>query len=144
MNNSIPTFEDITPTKGLNLDEKVAVEHFLGKSADAAQALFNENSLYYSGDLMWMGPKAFGYYFPAFASYLASETAKGDADALNALVGMITFRSEYEPESMKAVSGVVASCIDSCLADYEKFDVDEEIYGDLRSKLMKVRRALER
>lgn len=144
MNDTIPTLEDISPTKGLNLDEKVAIEHFLGKSVNAAQALFSENSLYYSGDLMWMGPKAFAYYFPAFAAYLRSESAKDDSDALNALADMITFRSEHEPDVMKAMREVLTNCIDSCLSDYAKFDVDEKIYGKLRSKLAELKVKLQR
>jgi len=141
MSNVIPTFADISPTKGLSLDEKVAVEHFLGKSVEMAQALFKENSIYYAGDIMWMGTKAFAYYFPAFASYLVSEDARGDADALNSLVGLLTFRSENDPESINLASRVIDTCIDSCLAEYEKFSVDAKIYGDLRGELLKIRRA---
>lgn len=52
------------------LDEKRAVDHFLGKSVEQAEQLFIENSLKYQEDLMWMGPKAFYYYLESVLRYL--------------------------------------------------------------------------
>ena len=42
MRNMTPSLADISPTLGLNLDEKRAVEHFLGKTSVQAEALFRE------------------------------------------------------------------------------------------------------
>ena len=55
-----PTLIDISPTNLLNLDEKVAFQHFFGKSRAEAQALFGEGD-FYVDDLAWMGWVAFDF-----------------------------------------------------------------------------------
>jgi hypothetical protein len=55
-----PTREEINVYD--SLDERVAVERFLGKNLEEAEALFGENLCRYTEDLMWMGPVAFRYY----------------------------------------------------------------------------------
>ncbi|HKQ39872.1 MAG TPA: hypothetical protein VJ063_17470 [Verrucomicrobiae bacterium] len=58
---SLPTKDEINPWPG-DLDGKTAVRHFLGKSLDEAEALFQEASLVYQEDLMFMGASAFRFY----------------------------------------------------------------------------------
>lgn len=61
---------DISPSNGLDLDEKYALEHFFGKNQEDAVALFEENFGYYTEDLTCMGNKAFFYYLGSVKSYL--------------------------------------------------------------------------
>ncbi len=61
---------DISPSNGLDLDERVALEHFFGKDQEDAVALFEENFGYYAEDLTYMGNKAFFYYLGSVKSYL--------------------------------------------------------------------------
>lgn len=61
---------DISPTNGLNLDERVALEHFGGKNQEDAATLFKEDFGYYAEDLTYMGNKAFFYYLGSVKLYL--------------------------------------------------------------------------
>lgn len=74
----IPTLIDISPTNCLNLDERSAVENFLGKTFDEAKAMFFDHAERYTEDLGWMGRTAFNFYFPAYAAYLKSDAACPD------------------------------------------------------------------
>jgi len=65
---SLPMRHDINVYDSLN--ERVACEHFFGRSLDEAEQLFCENALLYQEDLMWMGPAAFRYYVQASARYI--------------------------------------------------------------------------
>ena len=49
---------DISPSNGLDLDERSALEHFFGKNQEDAVALFEENFGYYAEELTYMGNKA--------------------------------------------------------------------------------------
>lgn len=142
MSNGIPSFADLSPTQGENLDEKLAVEHFLGKSVSQAEKLFRENAIYYAGDLMWMGDKAFAFYFPAFSRFLESTHADGDADALNSLASIIAFRVEHEPQSITGARAAVLSALNYCVDNYSKFKVEAAIYDDLRNKLLRLQEAV--
>ena len=142
MSNNLPSFADLSPTQGENLDEKLAAEHFLGKSASQAETLFRENAIHYAGDLIWMGDKAFAFYFPAFSRFLESTHADGDADALNSLASVIAFRAEHEPQSITGARDAVLSALNYCADNYSKFKVQAAIYGDLRSKLLRLQKTV--
>ena len=61
---------DISPSNGLDLDERSALEHFFGKNQEDAVALFEENFGYYAEELTYMGNKSFFYYLGSVKSYL--------------------------------------------------------------------------
>ncbi|GMU81056.1 MAG: hypothetical protein AMXMBFR47_09270 [Planctomycetota bacterium] len=95
----LPTREEINVYD--SLDERVAVEHFLGRTLDEAEYLFCENPLRYFEDLMWMGPIAFRFYVIAAIRYLTRSPRRvlsGDYFA-----SVIGFRLDYEPEELKPV-----------------------------------------
>ena len=77
MNTLIPTRREISPTDGIDLDERYAIVHFFGKNISEAKKLFEENVDFYCSDLIWMGPKAFQFYMGAFLNYII---AKNDMD----------------------------------------------------------------
>lgn len=66
---SLPTERDFDPWNG-NLDAQCAWKHFGGLTLDEAKARFLENPLCYQEDFMFMGPKAFAYYYPVIEDYL--------------------------------------------------------------------------
>ncbi len=92
MKSSIPTAEDISPSNGLDLDERDALSHFLGKDVSEAGKLFRENFVHYAGDLHFMGASAFAYYFPAFADYFRSADSAGYGDVVNCLIVLLRIR----------------------------------------------------
>jgi hypothetical protein len=90
-----------------SLDERTAVEHFLGKELKQAEALFRENFLVYQEDLMWMGPIAFRFYVPAAIDYLLSEQSDNDTDAVSSFCGVIEFRLDHEPAEVTPVGQLI-------------------------------------
>ncbi len=89
----LPTRTDISAFG--SLDEKSAVNHFLGKDLKQAEALFRENFGLYSEDLMWMGPRAFCFYVDAAIAYLASSAATGDSEAACGFCSAVEFQVEH-------------------------------------------------
>lgn len=71
----IPTVTDISPTNLLNLDERVAYDHFFGKTLTEARILFSQSDVY-ADDLIWMGRPAFEYYIAAYVDYLKATDCK--------------------------------------------------------------------
>lgn len=132
---TLPTREEISPTLGLDLDERVALDHFFGKTQSEASALFFEYSTYYEGDLRWMGSKAFVYYFPSLEPYILSEKSEGDPDIVNALMGTVKSRLEDDPLSIRDCQIPVLRILTFIRENFKKFDVNPEIYGDLSSEL---------
>ena len=67
----LPTERDFDPLSG-GLDEQIAWENFGGLALEQALARFVENPDYYQEDFMFMGGKAFAFYFPVVERYLWS------------------------------------------------------------------------
>ena len=143
--NMVPTVLQISPTNCQSLDEREAVEHFLGLDVEAARKLFFENPLYYSGDLMWMGLPAFRYYFPSFADYLRSDASLMDADALNSLATTLAFRLDRLEggQAELAQDECIRDTVRYCLREFERFDADDSFYPDLKPTLARVLDVLE-
>ena len=112
-----------------SLDEITASKHFYNKTLNEAEALFRENSLSYGQDLMWMGPRAFNFYLQAATNYLQSDYSAGDSDIVNCLYSVVEYRWK-EKEFLLAIDGV-NTMIDYVIDNYDKFEVDNTIYGDL-------------
>lgn len=139
MKSETPTSRDISPTEGLDLDEKKAIDHFLGKGISDAEALFREHSIYYSNDLLWMGPVAFRFYLPAFTGYLKSPEAAGDSAGLHSLIILIEAKMPDDAASLVSVKDELLLCLDHCIANYSKFEVNADVYGDLKGKLVEIK-----
>jgi hypothetical protein len=65
----LPTEHDFNPWNDPT-DAHAAWHDFGGLTLDEAYAKFCDNSLYYQEDFMFMGGKAFAYYFPVIEKYL--------------------------------------------------------------------------
>jgi hypothetical protein len=65
----LPTEKDFDPWNGC-LDAQHAWKQFGGLDLEQAYQKFCENPLNYQEDFMFMGPKAFKFYFPVVARYL--------------------------------------------------------------------------
>lgn len=113
-------------------DEIAACDHFCNKTLEEAEALFRENSLYYCEDLMWMGPRAFNFYLQAAINYLLSDYSIGDSDMINCLYSVMEYRL-IEKEFPSAIDRV-NTIIDYVLDNFDKFEVNTIIYGDLIEK----------
>lgn len=69
VNGPLPGEQDFDPHEG-DLDALVAWENFGGLTLKEAYQRFQENPFVYQEDFMWMGGKAFAYYFPVLERYL--------------------------------------------------------------------------
>jgi hypothetical protein len=128
---TVPSERDINP--GDSPDEISAAKHFLGKTVEEAEELFRENSFTYQEDLMWMGPRAFHYYIQSAINYVKSEHAAGDDQFIDCLHMIVRFRSEDEGLQSLATDAVL-DLIDYVIDNYDKFDVDAGVFGDVREK----------
>jgi hypothetical protein len=126
----LPTEDEINVHN--SLDEISASQHFLNKTLEQAEDLFRENSAYYQEDLMWMGPRAFAFYLQAAINYLRSEHSAGDAHMIDCLHEIVVFRSDEE--GFLLAIDRINEMIDYVIDNYDKFDADKDIYGDLIGK----------
>jgi len=115
-----------------SLDEIVASEHFYGLDLKEAEALFVNDSMKYQWDLLWMGPKSFNYYIKAAINYLKSKESNGDVDFIDALYQIIEIRMKREELELDRLS--LIDLIDFVIQTYQKFEVEEKIYGNLNEK----------
>jgi hypothetical protein len=127
-----PTAEEINIFD--SLDERCAVENFFGNDLEQAQALFRENFLRYQEDLMWMGPIAFRFYVPAAINYLLSKDADHDADAVSSFCGLIEFRWDDDATEIAPVGPIIREGILGILKDFDRYECDSAIYGDVAER----------
>ena len=121
-------------------DEIVACEHFLDKTLEQAEILFQENSSYYQEDLMWMGPQAFNFYLQSVINYLKSDHSVNDDHLIDCLYEIVIFRMEEEEFSI-AIDRV-QEMTNYVISNYEKFNIDSDIYGDLLAKYKELKKQL--
>jgi hypothetical protein len=128
------------------LDGKCAVKHFEGKSVEQAAKLFEDNGLYYSDDLRWMGPVGFKFYFKAALAYLKNTASHGDPDFLNSIIGILESRLFGEYNDYEGIKDGIDDYVEFCayaLDNYEAYDLNENIYGDLRPNLRRLSEKLQ-
>lgn len=130
---SLPTVDDLNVHN--SLDERAAVEHFLGKDLQQAEALFRENFLFYQEDLMWMGPRAFSFYVEAAITYLLSSAANRDAEAVASFCSVAEFRLERDTESVTLYRSRLRQAVAAVMHDFNRFVVDPQAYRDLSGRL---------
>lgn len=95
----LPTRLEISPSGGLQLDERQALDHFHGKTRAEAAALFREKAHVHLEDLMWMGPRAFAYYVAATLPWLRSMDGGADDVECESLLGTVRQQlDEFGPE----------------------------------------------
>ena len=129
-----PTAQEINPTPK-NFDEQRAVENFLGKSLEEAEAMFRENAFAVVDDLMWMGPVAFRFYVPAAIHFSQSEAAKGEGDFINGFISVLKHRLEFEADELRPVAEQLASGCDYLIQHHNRFNLMPEIDGDVPARL---------
>jgi hypothetical protein len=134
----IPKIDDINVHD--SLDERVAVKRFLGKDLEEAEALFRKNFLGNSEWLMWMGPRAFCYYVQSAISYIRSDTAAGNSDAPGCLASCLEMQLEWHRSELLSIALSLSELCDYVIDNYPKFEIDQEIYGDVRPRYVGLRK----
>jgi hypothetical protein len=129
----IPTDEDWPRPDPDYLDEAWAYKNFHGKSFEEAVRLFEDNSLHYQEDLMYMPVKVFGYYLKAYIAYLTSDAARGDSDGASCFVRLIRFKAEHDREAIAQFWPIIEPALKHLVEHQEDYEADWEIYGCFRS-----------
>lgn len=93
----LPTEHEINPIPE-DLDGQVAVRNFLGKTLQDAVAMFDENSLVYQEDLMWMGPTAYCFYLPAVLEHFSSQE---DEELVPFIATLFEFRLKHDAAAIE-------------------------------------------
>ncbi|MHB1155299.1 MAG: hypothetical protein ACYC26_00525 [Phycisphaerales bacterium] len=125
-----------------SLDEQSAVEHFLGKNLQQAEELFRDNFICYQEDLMWMGPAAFCFYVDAAIAYLLSPNSTGDSSAVSSFCGVVEFQHRYYGQEISSARFRLKNAIMRILQDFERYDCDIQIYGDVAGRYKRMLESL--
>lgn len=128
----IPTEEEISRFD--SLDERSAVEHFLGKSLAEGGLLFRDNGAYYSEDLMWMGPRAFNYYVQAAANYIRSSESQDDTFAVAGTVLAAETQLRNNRSEIDEVIPLIRGIVHYILLNLDKFDFEDDHARKFRSR----------
>lgn len=135
---ALPTKLQISPTDGLDLDERYALTHFLGKTADEAARLYfaPANNLPYIEDFEHMGGEALRFYFPTVEPYLRDASSAGDATFAGGLVFVVQLRLDLG-NAGGAVPELrsVLQTVDRLRA---KFELDDEVVACLQQQLARL------
>ncbi len=114
------------------VDTPDAYRNLFGKSIAETVKLFEENSLRYQEDLMFMPARAFTYYIQAYCAYLLSEAARGDSDGASAFLSVIQVRAQQQPDAVRQQWSVIEPVLARLAADQGFYDASWPIYGDFR------------
>lgn len=88
-----------------------------------------------------MGPVGFVFYFSAALRYLKSPMSADDSDFASSMTALLEWRVLGENEDYDQIRSARAEIIDFCnhlMDHYDLYDIDFDIYGDLRPRLEKL------
>lgn len=115
------------------LDCQTAYKNFRGKTIDEAIRLFEESSLRYQEDLMFMPSRVFGYYVRAFGDYLISPAAHGDSDGASCFIALIEFKATHAAKDLYQIWNEIHPTLNKVAEEQDSSDV--ETYGDFRARI---------
>jgi hypothetical protein len=133
--NRIPTEFEINVFD--SLDERSAVEDFLGKSRNEAQRLFEAEDGCYWEDLVHMGPVAFRYYLPAAVAVIRSDAAVNRPDLMMSFLTVLDCLLIDETRVSKHLAIYLADVCACILDSWDKYGTSgdfgrNEFEGDSR------------
>lgn len=117
------------------LDAEQAYRNFFGKTTVEAIRLFEENSLRYQEDVMFMPRRVFGYYLAAYISYLLSDASQDDAGGANAFIYLIDFKSEAQPDDIKPLWNDIEPVLKRLAENQDFYGADWLPYRSFRTRI---------
>ena len=128
-----------------SLDEQGAWKQFGGLSRAEAFQRFIENPIHYQEDFMWMGPKAFAYYFPVIERFLFEfELAPDNDDAQAWILGcdvMMQF-SSTKPDCLKHLVPRIHDLACWVKANVHRFSYDQHEHHRIANKWVRLEELL--
>jgi hypothetical protein len=117
---SLPTEQDFDPFGG-GLDEQVAWRNFGGLTLEQANKKYRENPDAYQEDFMFMGGKAFAFYFPVIESYLRETSAYTEYDDRNAWILACGIQLQFTGNTLPDVRHLASRVLD--LAEFVQSNI---------------------
>ena len=118
-----------------DLNARAAHAFWFGKSLDDMQPYFGGGQSIQRGqELLYMPQPAFQFYSLAFAQYVMSEAAIGDADAASSFLGFLTAREKRDPGSVARTYDRLQPTIEFVAESQTRFSAGHDIHGDFREK----------
>lgn len=124
----LPTEKDFDPWNGF-LDAQSAWKQFGGLDLEQAYQKFCENPLNYQEDFMFMGPKAFKFYFPVVARYLREcpfPDEYGDSQAWILGRAMSSQLEESTDDELQNAIGDLCHYVRTHLSQYAETQSEQE------------------
>lgn len=117
---SVPTLAD-WQSEPWCLDARAAFDHLYGKTTEEAVRLFEENAIHYSGDLLFMPSRTFGYYLRAYMVFL--ESGATDSDALS-FFGLVEHKLQFQPDALHPLWPEIAHLLKRLSTEHALRDFD--------------------
>ncbi|HEU4778834.1 MAG TPA: hypothetical protein VFS58_03040 [Steroidobacteraceae bacterium] len=118
-----------------DVDARNVHAFWFGKSLDEMQGFFSGGRSIQRGDeLLFMPRRAFQFYIFAFAQYVMSEAAVGDADGASAFLRFLTGREAGDPGSVAQIYDQLQPTIEFVAESQVRFGAAHNSYGDFREK----------
>ena len=121
----MPTQADFDPWG--DLDAQWAWRNFGGLTLDQAHARFQENPLRYQEDFMFMGPRAFAYYFSVIEQYLRNVPEDENDHDHQAWILAHAIKNQFDPayvSSIKQLAPVVIELAEFIQAEIHRFGAE--------------------
>jgi hypothetical protein len=140
----IPSQSDWGETDENDLEAKSSLESFLGKSFSDAEAMFRRNALYYQEELQSLPAIPFNFYAPALASYITSESAKGDSDGASSFLHMLIWILRSNRQVIAAsTERTLVQAANQVAQQQEFYAAPEDIYGKFTDFYAEIQRLAE-
>jgi len=131
----LPTEQEINP-EGDSYDGQMAVDHFIGKTPEQiTKELGTWLHWHFYEDFLWMGSRAFCFYFPAVADYVATAKAKADYEVVDNFCYVLEFRLHSDFAQIRDSFPAIIGFAGYILAHFEDYGYDPEADEDLLQRL---------
>lgn len=121
----LPTYEEIAPLGGVNLDEEWAAEMFLGKTIEEAKELLID--IIGLERFKWMGPIGFSYYlFAIIEIFQSGKDSNYDIYDINSLVFAISFQLDTSYVFPEEILKMMQYLVEMILERYDNYQAECE------------------
>jgi hypothetical protein len=118
-----------------DIDARNVHAFWFGKSLDEVQKHFGGGQSIQRGDeLLFMPRRAFQFYIFAFAQYVMSENAIGDAAAASSFLKSLAARETEDPGSVSQIYEQLQTTLEFVAESQSRFAAGHEVYGDFREQ----------
>jgi hypothetical protein len=124
-----------------DVDARNVHAFWFGKSLDEVQPHFAGGQSIQRGDeLLFMPRRAFQFYIFAFAQYVMSDAAIGDADGASAFLRFLAARETEDPGSVSQIYEQLQPTIEFVAESQARFAAAHGVYGDFHEKAAELAR----